>query len=96
MKILIDEDLDPRLRHLFEHDDVFSVQYMGWKHMDNGKLLDTAQTEGFDLVITGDKQMEYQQDWKRRTIEFYIVDRARPMTAEYERQIREDVDRYRP
>lgn len=31
MKILLDEDLNPRLRHLFEHDDVRSVRYMGWK-----------------------------------------------------------------
>ncbi len=68
MKILIDEDLDPRLRHLFESDDVRSVQYMGWKSLDNGDLLDAAQREGFNLIITGDKQMPYQQNWDRQTI----------------------------
>ena len=50
MKILIDEDLDPRLRHLFKSDDVRSVQYMGWKGLGNGDLLDAAQREGFDLI----------------------------------------------
>ena len=31
MKILIDEDLDVRLRHLFPHYDAYTVEYMGWK-----------------------------------------------------------------
>lgn len=93
--MLIDEDLDPRLRHLFESDDVRSVQYMGWKSLGNGDLLEAAQREGFNLIITGDRQMPYQQNLDSRTIRICVVDRKRPMTAEHERDIRSEVDRYR-
>ena len=43
MKILIDEDMDVRLRrHLFPHYDAYTVEYMGWKSLSNGELLDKA------------------------------------------------------
>ena len=42
MKILIDEDLDVRLRHLFPHYEAYTVEYMGWKGLSNGELLDKA------------------------------------------------------
>ena len=42
MKILIDEDLDVRLRHLFPHYDAYTVEYMGWKGLSNGEMLDKA------------------------------------------------------
>ena len=48
MKILVDEALNIRLRHLFPHDDVFTVEYMGWKGLDNGSLLDAAEQNGLN------------------------------------------------
>ena len=95
MKILIDEDLDIRLRHLFTHDDVFTVEYMGWKGRGNGALLDAAEQNGFGLVITGDKNMADQQNLDRRTIQICVVDKHRPMTAEHQKDIYSTVNRYR-
>ena len=63
MRILIDEDLNVRLWRLFPYDDVSTVEYMGWKGLDNGTLLDTAEHHGFELVITGDTNMVAQQNW---------------------------------
>ena len=40
MKILIDENLDIRLRHLFPHYETYTVEYMGWKGLSNGAMLD--------------------------------------------------------
>ena len=43
MKILIDEDLDIRLRHLFPDYETYTVDYMGWKGLSNGAMLDKPQ-----------------------------------------------------
>lgn len=68
MKILLDENLDHRLRrHLGEHD-VYTVDYMGWAGLKNGELLRVAEAEGFDVFLTGDKSLAYQQNLAARRI----------------------------
>jgi hypothetical protein len=39
---------------------VRTVQRMGWSGLVNGKLLAAAAGE-FDMLITGDRNMQYQQ-----------------------------------
>ena len=62
MKLLLDENMDPRFRHYLsaEHD-VRSVGYMGWLGKVNGELLALARHE-FDALITLDQNMEDQQN----------------------------------
>ena len=62
MRVLLDEQLDRRLKQLFDAEiDAITVADAGWKGMKNGQLLRTAQTE-FDAVITMDKGIEHQQN----------------------------------
>lgn len=62
MKVLLDEQLPHRLRkHLGAHD-VFTVDYMGWAGLKNGELLAVAEAEGFEVFLTGDKNLSYQQN----------------------------------
>ena len=60
MKILLDENLPQRLRTLLPGHDVVTVNFMGWKGVENGALLKLAASEGFDLLITQDAGMKYQ------------------------------------
>lgn len=61
MRILIDECLDWRLcRALSEHE-CASVQQMGWGGLSNGLLLQKAQEE-FDVFLTGDTNLSFQQN----------------------------------
>ena len=62
MKLLLDENLNPRFRHYLsaEHD-VRSVRYMGWLGRVNGELLALARNE-FDVLITLDQDMKDQQN----------------------------------
>ena len=61
MRILIDECLDWRLcRALSEHD-CASVQQMSWGGLSNGLLLQKAQEE-FDVFLTGDTNLSFQQN----------------------------------
>lgn len=61
MRVLLDEDLDVRLRHHFgEAAEVATVQYRGWKGLKNGELL-RAAAEEFDVFVTGDDNLPFQQ-----------------------------------
>lgn len=62
MKLLLDENLPHRLRPLIVGHDVFTVDFMGWKGIENGKLLRLAADNGFDAVITKDNGMPYEQN----------------------------------
>ena len=41
---------------------------MGWGGVKNGKLLEAAERAGFDVLITGDKTLEYEQNLSHRRI----------------------------
>lgn len=62
MKILLDECLPVRLKNLLKEYEVFSVSEMGWRSLKNGKLLKTAVENNFDVILTVDKKLEYQQN----------------------------------
>ncbi len=46
---------------------------MGWATLVNGKLLIAAEGAGFDLLITADKNMSYQQNLSGRTIAIRVL-----------------------
>lgn len=62
MKILLDENLPHDLRHELSQHDAFTVQYMGWTGLKNGVLLAQAAASGFDLMVTMDSGVPYQQN----------------------------------
>ena len=62
MKVLLDEHLPHDLRLLIPMHDVYTVTYMKWVGVANGRLLATAATGGFDVLVTADHGYEYQQN----------------------------------
>jgi len=61
MRILLDESLPRKLGFLLTGHFVRTVVQMGWSGLINGQLLLVASTE-FDVLISGDKNMQYQQN----------------------------------
>ena len=61
MKLLLDENLPHDLRHFLTGHDVFTVAYMNWKSIENGELLLAAADAGFDVMLTLDSGVEYEQ-----------------------------------
>jgi hypothetical protein len=51
-----------RLRPLLVGHDVFTVAFMKWRGIGNGKLLKLAADAGFDALITRDTGIEYEQN----------------------------------
>lgn len=66
MKLLLDEDLDVKLRFRFgpEHE-VSTVRQMGWLGKKNGELLRLMLAAGFEVLVTGDQNIPYQQNWRQ-------------------------------
>ena len=74
MKILLDESVPQKLRLLIggSHT-VATVWFQGWSGLKNGTLLDAAEKAGFDLFITADQELSYQQNLTRRTIAIVVL-----------------------
>ena len=63
MKLLLDENLDVKLRHrLWPHHEAYSVREMNWQGKQNGELLDLLLAHDFGAVITADRNIEHQQN----------------------------------
>ena len=61
MRILLDESLHRRLALELTGHDAQTVQKRGWAGLKNGALLREASKE-FDVLLTGDQNLEYQQN----------------------------------
>jgi predicted nuclease of predicted toxin-antitoxin system len=72
MRILLDESVPTRLGRLLIGHEVTSVQRQGWGGIKNGKLLALAATE-FDVLLTADKGIEYQQNLATLPVAVLIV-----------------------
>jgi hypothetical protein len=60
--LLIDECLDRRLARDIVGHDVSTVQQMGWAGIQNGELLRRAAAAAFDVFVTGDRNLSFQQN----------------------------------
>jgi len=61
MRLLLDECVPRRLRKDFIGHEVTTIEQAGFKGLKNGKLLKQA-SKLFDILITVDKHIEYQQN----------------------------------
>jgi len=47
------------LRRNLDAHAVYTVDYMGWAGLKNGELLRIAEADGFEVLLTGDKNLAY-------------------------------------
>lgn len=45
----------------------------GWERTSNGELIAAAEAAGFDLLLTTDKNLRYQQNLEGRKIAFVVI-----------------------
>jgi hypothetical protein len=60
-RILLDENTPQGVRAQLSGHDVHTTLEMGWSGLTNGRLLDAAEAAGFEVMITGDKNLVSQQ-----------------------------------
>lgn len=73
MRLLLDESGPRRLAGDLRGPEVTTVPEVGWAGKDNGELLQLA-TGTFDLLVTIDKKLEYQQDLSRFAVPVVVLD----------------------
>jgi hypothetical protein len=73
VRILFDQGTPaPLRRHLAGHD-VVTAYELGWSTLTNGALLDRAERSGFDVLITTDSNLRYQQNLDNRRIAIVVL-----------------------
>lgn len=73
MKIILDESVPQKLRLLIEDHTVATVWFQGWSGSKNGALLAVAEEAGFDLFITADQEIIYQQNLTGRKMALVVL-----------------------
>jgi hypothetical protein len=74
MKILLDESVPQKLRLLIDGGhSVATTWFQGWSGLKNGALLNAAEAAGFELFITADQEMSYQQNLKDRKMALVVL-----------------------
>ncbi len=73
MKILLDHNLDRRLKnHLTEYETA-TTQEKGWTDVLNGELLTLAEENNFDVLLTADANIKSQQNLSNRKISILVL-----------------------
>ena len=73
-KVLLDENLPVKLKYRLQGVyNIFTVNDKGWNALENGSLLNAIQEEGFDYLITSDKNLRHQQNLVRYNFGFIIL-----------------------
>lgn len=73
MKILLDECVTKRLKPHLKEFEVFTVTEMGWGGVKNGKLLTLCVENNFDVLLTIDKNLVYQQNLNKYKISIVVL-----------------------
>ena len=74
MRILLDESVPQKLRLLIGvGHSVMTTWFQGWSGLTNGALLNAAEQAGFDLLITADQEIRYQQNLAGRKLSLLVL-----------------------
>ena len=74
MKIILDESVPQNLRLLIEGGHtVVTTWFQGWSGLKNGALLNAAEEAGFNLFITADQELSYQQNLTGREMALVVL-----------------------
>jgi len=73
VRVLFDQGTPAPLRkHLSAHQ-VSTAHELGWGSLKNGELLQLAEDNGFEVLVTTDQNLRYQQDLRRRMIAIVVL-----------------------
>jgi predicted nuclease of predicted toxin-antitoxin system len=78
MLILFDNGTPRTLaRYLIDRHAVTEARARGWEELENGELLDQAEAAGFEVLVTTDKNLSYQQNLVGRKIAVVVLGKGR-------------------
>jgi len=97
MLVLFDHSTPAPLSTCLTGHTVVEARDRGWDRLSNGDLLDEAERAGFEVLITADKNMRYQQNLSRRRIALLVLSTPRwPVIRLHVARIAEALNRIAP
>jgi hypothetical protein len=97
MLILFDNGVPAPLRRSLTSHTVFEAIERGWESLANGELLEVAEEAGFDILLTTDKNIRYQQNLTGRKIAFIVLGNQQwPILRQYVARVLAAVDTATP
>jgi hypothetical protein len=73
MKPLLDENLPKRLKIDLSEHEVYTVRDKGWNGLKNGELLKLLIADNFQVLITFNKNLQYQQNFLKCPIPVVVL-----------------------
>ena len=73
MRVLLDESIPRPLAALLVSHEVRTVTQLRWTGIKNGELLSRATAESFDVVLTADQNIEFQQNLSKLPVAVIVL-----------------------
>lgn len=73
MRILFDNGTPRGLSRFLTGHIVEEARAHGWEELANGELIEAAEQAGFELMVTTDKNIRYQQNLEDRTLALVVL-----------------------
>lgn len=73
MRVLFDQGTPVPLRGALARHSVATAYECGWSRLKNGELLASAETEGYEVLVTTDRNLLYQQNLSVRRIAIVVL-----------------------
>ncbi len=73
MRVLFDQGTPVPLRRYLSTHQVSTAFELGWAALQNGELLQQAESQGFEVFVTTDKNLKYQQNLSDRPISIIVL-----------------------
>ena len=78
MLVLFDNGTPRTLaRYVIDHHTLTEARARGWEELENGELLNQAEAAGFEVLLTTDKNLSYQQNLASRRIAIVVLGQGR-------------------
>ncbi|SNT25353.1 hypothetical protein SAMN05421770_106104 [Granulicella rosea] len=88
MKILFDNGAPKPIARSLPGHEVTLARWIGWHELENGELIRMAEDAGYDLLLSTDKNIRYQQNLTGRRISLVILGNSQwPMVKLYLEEI---------
>jgi hypothetical protein len=73
VRVLFDQGTPAPLRHHLSNHDISTAYELGWGNLKNGDLLQQAEAQGFEVLVTTDQNPQYQQNLSSRKIAVVVL-----------------------
>jgi hypothetical protein len=73
LRVLLDRNVPDQIRRHLRSHTVRTTGEQGWNRLTNGDLLNAAEAEKFEVIITADQNLVYQQNLKDRTLALVVL-----------------------